>query len=352
MTRQYTLCLGLLVLCCADVDRAKGQVVAPVSPAEATVFDATNVFAQAMVMPENGIPRNLLAEAQAVAIIPGMVRGAFVVGLQHGRGVLITRGAQGAWQAPRMIRISGGSFGYQIGVQATDLVLVFRTPQSVANLLAGTIKIGVDASAAAGPVGRQTSAATDLSLQSEILSYSRARGAFIGVSIDGSSISLDPSAEAMYYSTGTVPASAIQLLQTITSYSAKAPVAAPTGQPAPTTGATWLPQGAGEMENARQQLDESTRRLSGLLDDNWRQYLSLPAEVYMPNSAINPQAIQPALARYEDVANRSEYAALNSRSEFQDALQSLRRLSEARVASNARLDLPPPPGGPTQVMQR
>ena len=105
-----------------------------------------------------------------------------------------------------MIQITGGSIGYQIGVQATDLVLVFRTPQSVANVLRGTLKIGVDASAAAGPVGRQTSAATDLQLQAEILSYSRARGAFVGVSIDGSSISLDPTAEAMYYQPpGAVP---------------------------------------------------------------------------------------------------------------------------------------------------
>lgn len=323
-------------------------------------MDATTVFAQAMVMPGNGIPRNLLAEAQAVAIIPGMVRGAFVVGLQHGRGVLITRGGQGAWQAPRLIRISGGSFGYQIGVQATDLVLIFRTPQSVANLLAGTIKIGVDASAAAGPVGRQTSAATDLSLQSEILSYSRARGAFIGVSIDGSSISLDPTAEAMYYQPpGAMPASAMRLLQTVTSYTAQIPVAAPPGQPAAAPGqpaaapgAGWVPQGAGEMENARQQLDQSTRKLSALLDDNWRQYLSLPAEVYAPNSVVTPQAIQPALARYEDVAKHSEYAALHSRPEFQDALHSLRRLSEVRVATNARLDLPPPPAGTSPTLQQ
>jgi lipid-binding SYLF domain-containing protein len=315
------------------------------SPAEVTVVNATNVFAQAMVMPGNSIPRSLISQAQGIAILPGMVRGAFVVGVQHGRGVLVTRDAQGNWQAPRMIQITGGSIGYQIGVQATDLVLVFRTPQSVANLLRGTIKIGVDASAAAGPVGRQTSAATDLRLQAEILSYSRARGAFVGVSIDGSSISLDPRAEAMYYQPpGTMPASGMQLLQTIAAYSAVAPAAAPTGQPAPAAStAGWMPQGASEMEVARRELDLATRKLSATLDENWRQYLSLPREVYVANASISPQSIQPALSHYEEVARRPEFAALQARPEFQDALQALRRLSEVRTAANPQLNLPPPP---------
>jgi lipid-binding SYLF domain-containing protein len=180
-----------------------------VSPAEPIVVDATNVIAQSATMSGGGIPRSLIADAQAVAIVPNMVRGAFVVGVQHGRGVLLVRDAQRNWLPPRMIVINGGSIGYQIGVQATDLILVFRTPQSVQNLLSRTIKIGADASAAAGPVGRSASAATDLELKAEILSYSRSRGAFAGVSIDGSSIALDPATEAGYYQQpGMIPASA------------------------------------------------------------------------------------------------------------------------------------------------
>ena len=241
MTRSGRLSIFViwtLVFMLAVASRGRGQMLVQPSPAEVAVINANNVFAQAMVMPGNSIPRNLLAEAQAIAIVPSMVRGAFVIGVQHGRGVLVARDAQGSWQPPRMIQVTGASVGYQIGVQATDLVLVFRTPQSVANVLRGTLKIGVDASAAAGPVGRQTSAATDLQLQAEILSYSRARGAFIGVSIDGSSISLDPTAEAMYYQPpGAVPASAIQLLQTITAYTAAVPIAAAAGQPAIAAGA-------------------------------------------------------------------------------------------------------------------
>jgi lipid-binding SYLF domain-containing protein len=330
---------------------ACGQVLVQPSPAEVTVINATNVFAQAMVMQGNSIPRNLLAQAHGIAIVPSMVRGAFVIGVQHGRGVLVARDALGNWQPPRMIQITGGSVGYQIGVQATDLVLVFRTPQSVANVLRGTLKIGVDAAAAAGPVGRQTSAATDLQLQAEILSYSRARGAFIGVSIDGSSISLDPAAEAMYYQPpGAVPASAAQLLQTITAYTAVAPAVGAAGQAAIAGGANWAPQGSTNREDSRRQLDLSSRQLSAHLDENWRRYLSLPGEVYVPNSNISPQAIQPALTNYENVAQNPQYAALQAKPEFQEALRSLRRLAEVRTASNTALELPPPPSASNQTL--
>ena len=301
MTRSGRLSIFViwtLVFMLAVASRGRGQMLVQPSPAEVAVINANNVFAQAMVMPGNSIPRNLLAEAQAIAIVPSMVRGAFVIGVQHGRGVLVARDAQGSWQPPRMIQVTGASVGYQIGVQATDLVLVFRTPQSVANVLRGTLKIGVDASAAAGPVGRQTSAATDLQLQAEILSYSRARGAFIGVSIDGSSISLDPTAEAMYYQPpGAVPASAMQLLQTITAYTAAVPIAAAAGQPAIAGGATWVPQGASGMEEARRQLDlsvativgESRRKLAALLESACR---SLRAEL-QHQSAVNSAGAVP-----------------------------------------------------------
>lgn len=345
MIRRITICrAGVLLLALASA-RVQAQVVATQNPTEVTVIDATTVFAQAMTIQDTQIPRSILANAQAIAIVPGMLRGAFVVGLQHGRGVLVIRDAAGNWQAPRMIQMAGGSFGYQIGVQATDLVLVFRTPQSVQNLLRGTVKVGVDASAAAGPVGRQASAGTDLGLSAEILSYSRARGAFIGVSIDGSSISLDPQAEAIYYQPpGAFPASALQLLQVITAYAAAAPAVAAPGQAVAAGG--WVAAGSrsgGDAEATRQQLETASRQLSANLDDTWKTYLALPREVYSPNGVPNPQQTQQALQHYEDVARRPEYAALQARPEFQQALSSLRRLSEARTASNTSLQLPPPP---------
>jgi hypothetical protein len=251
-----------------------------------------------------------------------------------------------------MIQIAGGSFGYQIGVQATDLILVFRTPQSVQNLLKGTLKVGVDASAAIGPVGRQTSASTDFRTMAEILSYSRARGAYVGASIDGSTISLEPSAEAIYYQPpGSFPASAAQLLQVINAYTAAQPVVQPgvvplaPGQVMPAPGTSgWIPAGQhpGDAETARAQLDTSYRQLTANLDPSWRSYLALPPQISMPNQAANPQELQQALQRYENVSRDSQYAALQVRPDFQQTLASLRRLSDVRTASNT-LQLPPPP---------
>jgi hypothetical protein len=223
-------------------------------------------------------------------------------------------------------------------------VLVFRTQQSVTNLLRGTLKVGVDASAAAGPVGRQTSAGTDLQLQAEILSYSRARGAFIGVSVDGSVISLDPNAEAMYYQTpGAIPASTVQLLQTITAYSAVLPAVMVPGQAVAAGG--WVPAGqnGGTAETARQSLDRSSRQLFANLDESWKRYLALPPEVYTPNQAPNPQSLQQATTRYEEVSRDPKFAALQTRPEFQESLRALRQLGEVRTASNNTLQLPPPP---------
>jgi len=339
--------------------RAEGQLLGPPLSPNQIVVDATNVLAQSVAMP-SGLPRKMLADAQGIAIVPNMVRGAFVIGLQHGRGVLLTREPGGAWQAPRMIQITGGSLGYQIGVQSTDLILIFRTPQSVANVLRGTLKVGVDASAAAGPVGRQASAATDLPLQAEILSYSRARGAFVGVSIDGSSISLDPAADAMYYQPpGTIPASATQLMQLLSTLSAggsmtvmpptqETAAIVPNGQPGPSPAAVSVPQPVNKLEAARQQLDASSRQLAANLDDQWKQYLALPAEIYIPNYAPSMEAIEQAINRYEAVSEDPKYAALTKQAAFQNTLKGLWRLGELQQGAQEQLRLPPPPV-PTQA---
>ena len=343
MTRRLTICTAGLFLFVLMATEANAQYIATQNPSEVTVIEATTVFAQSMAMQDTQIPRNVLAGAQGIVIVPSMVRGAFVFGVQFGRGVLVYRDAQGNWQAPRMIQIAGGSFGYQIGVQATDLVLVFRTPQSVANVLRGTIKVGVDASAAAGPVGRQASAGTDLGLNAEILSYSRARGIFAGVSIDGSSISLDPQAEAIYYQPpGVMPASAMQLLQYITAFTAMQPVAAPA---VATAAGGWMPAGShsGDAEATRQQLVASSNQLSANLDDSWKRYLALPREAYTPNQVPNREDVQQAIQRYEEVSRDPRYAALQNRPEFQQTLSALRRLGDTRTASNSSLQLPPPP---------
>jgi lipid-binding SYLF domain-containing protein len=338
-----SLRLVLPIIVLLATEHAEGQILAPPLHPNQIVVDAMNVLTQSVAMP-SGLPQKMLADAQGIAIVPNNVRGAFIVGVQRGRGVLLVRGPNGAWQAPRMIEISGGSLGYQVGVQSTDLILVFRTPQSVANVMRGKLKIGVDASAAAGPVGRQASAATDTALKAEIYSYSRARGVFVGASIDGSSISLDPASDAAFYQPpGTVPASAAQLVQQLTALStvrAQTPSA-----PVPVTAAVSVPapQAPNELEATRRQLDAASRQLAASLDDKWKEYLALPAELYMPDQAPSIEEIQEATKRYEIVSQQPQYAELTKQPAFQETLKGLWRISELQQTGQQKVQFPPPP---------
>jgi len=351
-------CCAVMLLMLVSA-QARGQLFGAPSNPNQIVVDSTNVLSQSVAMP-SGLPQSMLPSAQGIVIVPNMVRGAFVIGAQFGRGVLLTRGPGGAWQPPRMITITGGSLGYQVGVQSTDLILIFRTPQSVANLLRGTLKVGVDASAAAGPVGRQASAATDLPLQAEILSYSRARGAFLGVSIDGSVVSMDTATDAMYYQPpGTIPPSATQLVQLLTTLASGGAIAvAPPTQPmvavvpngppgAPPAGppAIAVPQAVSKLEAARQQLDASSRQLAASLDDKWKQYLALPPEVYIPNHSPSVESIEQSISRYEAISENSQYAGLTNQPAFQATLKGLWQLGEAQQGAQQKMRLPPPPMG-------
>jgi lipid-binding SYLF domain-containing protein len=163
------------------------------SPEEMTVDRATVALTEIMRIPERGIPPSLLDEAQAIAIVPGMIKAGFVVGARHGRGVLLVRTADGGWSSPACVTITGGGVGFQAGAQATDLVLVFKNRGSLESFLSGRGKftLGADAAVAAGPVGRQAGAGTDAMLSSEIYSYSRSRGLFAGVSLEGAALRLD-----------------------------------------------------------------------------------------------------------------------------------------------------------------
>src|SRR5205085_11303913 len=158
----------------------------------------------------------------AVAIIPDVIKLGFVVGGQRGHGVVIIRQADGSWRAPMFVTITGGSIGWQVGAQATDFMLVFKTQKSVEGLLRGKFTLGADAAIAAGPVGRRAVAATDAELKAEIYSYSRSRGLFAGVSLEGSALQVDDRANASYYgvtipggAAPAVPPSAEKLVQII-----------------------------------------------------------------------------------------------------------------------------------------
>ena len=160
--------------------------------------NATTVLHEIMGMPDKGIPEEVLEHAKCIAVIPHMVKGGFVFGGKGGKGVATCRTANG-WSAPAFITISGGSWGLQIGVEAVDVVMIIQNDKGMQRLLESNFQVGGDASAAAGPVGRHAEAGTDWKMDTEILTYSRAKGAFAGLTLEGASLRQDSdSRHAMY----------------------------------------------------------------------------------------------------------------------------------------------------------
>lgn len=162
------------------------------------VDSAKNVLDQIMEAKDSTIPMNILEQATCVGVVPGMIKGAFVFGAQYGQGVVTCRTGHG-WSAPVFIRMAGGSWGLQIGGQSTDLILIAVNSRGFQDLLKNKFKIGADASAAAGPVGRAGQAATDWKMNAELLSYSRNKGLFAGISLDGTSVSQNQEDTQTYY---------------------------------------------------------------------------------------------------------------------------------------------------------
>ncbi len=311
---------------------------------ERTVEVANEVLREIMAIPAKGIPASLLADAQGVVIIPDMVKGGFIVGVRHGKGVMLARNPSGEWGTPVFITVNGGSIGFQAGLQATDVVAVFRNRQSVDRLMRGKFTIGADAAVAAGPVGREASAATDAQLRAEILSYSRSRGLFAGVAIDGAAMQVDHRATAAYYAPkfgqvqGPVPASAIKLVEQIAFYADPKTKAVnlrdvPVIQPPPD-----------DAEAIRAQLADSSLRLHQVLDPQWRQFLALPGEVYVDGKAPAKDTFAQCLQRYDAVTNDARYQGLSARPEFRETHALLLRYRSALEGSkSSALKLPPPP---------
>ncbi len=150
-------------------------------------------------IPENSIPPVLLRNAKGVAIIPSVVKVGLVIGGRYGKGVVSVRQADGKWSNPLFLSVSGGSIGWQIGAQSTDVILVFKNRKSIEGFLSGKFTLGADASIAAGPVGRKVSAAIDIKMGSEIYSYSRSRGLFAGITLDGARLKIEHKDNANYY---------------------------------------------------------------------------------------------------------------------------------------------------------
>ena len=174
-----------LLLTCAFVAGAQEQTP------DHRLRSAADVFREVMASPDKGIPRGLLERAECVVIVPGMKKAAFIVGGDYGKGYAVCRDESGMFAAPDPVALSGGSFGPQLGVDSTDVIFLVMNERGLNHLMADKFKIGADAAAALGPVGRDAAADTDASLRSEILTWSRAHGLFAGVSLDGTVVAHD-----------------------------------------------------------------------------------------------------------------------------------------------------------------
>jgi lipid-binding SYLF domain-containing protein len=157
------------------------------------------VLRDTVSLPEKGVPEWLLSKAEGLAVIPGVIKAAYVLGGEYGKGIIMVRKADGRWSDPAFIKLAGGSVGWQIGVQRADIVLVFKSRESVAKITRGQFTLGATASVAAGPVGRSAEAGTDAELKAEIYSYSRSKGLFAGLALSGASLSIDTAADARFY---------------------------------------------------------------------------------------------------------------------------------------------------------
>ena len=197
-----TLLAGLVLSCAAVLAHAQARE-------EGRLLIASEVLEDLRATPDKSIPDRLLERAYAIAVIPDMTKLAFFLGGGHGNGVLVVRDSKGRFSNPLFVSMTGGSFGWQWGVQSTDIVLVFTTERGVQGIAGGKITLGADASAAAGPVGRMASAATDANFKAEVYSYSRNRGAFVGISLNGSALRIDEDANANFYKKPNVLASDI-----------------------------------------------------------------------------------------------------------------------------------------------
>jgi len=195
------------------------------SKADDRLKAAETVVDEIQSAPDTGIPEEVMGSAECVAVVPSMLKGGFIVGARYGRGVATCRTPKG-WSAPAFFSIKGGSFGLQIGGQAVDLVMLVMNQEGMRNLLNSKFKLGADASVAAGPVGRHAAADTDWKLKAQVLSYSRARGAFAGLELSGAAIDQDKDSTREFYGrmvpfktslSGTIdaPENARPLLETI-----------------------------------------------------------------------------------------------------------------------------------------
>ncbi|MDO4569734.1 MAG: lipid-binding SYLF domain-containing protein [Planctomycetia bacterium] len=277
---------------------------------ERTATLAKQTLSEIMEIPGRSIPEFLFEKAEGVAIFPNMVKGGFILGAQRGKGILVVKNDTGDWENPRFVVLSGGSLGFQAGIQKADVVLVFCTRRSVKSALEGHFTIGADATVTAGPVGRQATIGTDIKLASEIYSYSRSRGIFLGAAVDGCRMDIDYDAGTNYYAHG-VPDTAQEIIDLVKSYTQTA-VPVPESAPAETP----LAEENG-VETLRALLHESNTKLQSILSPQWQTWLALPQQLAVPNAPKPPlEDLIRAQERFRIVSESENYAELSAREEF------------------------------------
>lgn len=233
---------------------------------EKRVADAADVLDQFLRIPESSVPPSLLSRAYAVAVVPNVIKAAFGLGARRGKGVIVVRQDDDSWSNPAFIALTGGSFGWQVGAQSTDIILVFKTRKGVEGIANGKLTLGADASIAAGPVGRHTGAATDFVFKAEVLSYSRSRGLFAGIALEGAGVTMDRKANVAFYgepsmtperifasSPNIAPDVANTFIQVLTAQTSRLPTApgmqAGTAEPEESSVRTYGIPDPGEEEN-------------------------------------------------------------------------------------------------------
>ncbi len=188
----------IALLCLAGAATLSAHAAADKATLDSRVQAATDTIGQIMTVPDKAIPNKIAQQATCIGVIPGLKKGAFIFGAEYGRGVVTCRTGHG-WSAPAFITLGGGSFGLQLGGESTDVVLVAVNDKGFQDLLKSKFKIGGDAAAAAGPVGRNSQAATDWKLTAELLTYSRSKGLFAGIDLTGTSVTQSTDDTTTYY---------------------------------------------------------------------------------------------------------------------------------------------------------
>lgn len=309
-----------------------------------SVVDSEQVLNELMEIPARQIPQRLLAEAQGIVIVPNVIKVGFIGGARRGHGVVMVRDADAEWSLPQFVALTGGSVGFQAGIQGSDVVLVFTTRKGVEGLMRGKFTIGVDASAAAGPIGRDAAIGTDATLLSEIYSYSRSRGLFLGVSIDGSVLEIDHASHAYYYGTPTdqlpsrIPRAATELRNYLADLTPKHVADPDPNEIPPPVSSPRL------VENLRRSLVQNAGELHAKLNPEWRRYLALPKGLQEPGSMPSAETLADVLKRYSHVNNSTDYQDLAQEPEFQRTWELLIEYEKAVTAKRPTLKLPPPPG--------